>query len=158
MTSPGDATPTHAERVLGLELATDSQTATWRADAIARALAEQRVRYEAVAVEMPLGRSEHPDWVEETVGYGMSVADDLTEFLLARIAEDESAARALPSFIVDAAVAYERIHFARWAPARVLAECDAKRRAREMQIADELDRILALPYADHPDYRSEWRP
>jgi uncharacterized protein DUF6221 len=60
-------------------------------------------------------------------------------------------------------------HIARWHPARVLAECDAKRRIIELQRsdlrddpqdweADEVLRLLALPYAGHPDYRAEWRP
>jgi hypothetical protein len=60
-------------------------------------------------------------------------------------------------------------HIARWHPARVLAECNAKRGIIELQRsdlrddpadweADEVLRLLALPYADHPDYRSEWRP
>ena len=114
----------------------------------------------------------------------------LTEFLLARIAEDEAAAN----------VAH------RESPARVLAECEAKRRIVEFhkswpvlvqtpvtfepvdgtdpghytfratqQIAwtteqeyrerfgDEppagpVLRHLAAVYADHPDYREEWRP
>lgn len=71
-------------------------------------------------------------------------------------------------------------HIALWDPARVLAEVAAKRR-----ILDELDkerdqlersgyrptdvspalarlhrvaRFLALPYADHADYREQWRP
>jgi hypothetical protein len=55
-------------------------------------------------------------------------------------------------------------HIARHDPARVLAECEAKRRIVEMHAyqeehftPDEL-RALALPYADHPDYREEWRP
>src|SRR5688500_18416094 len=48
------------------------------------------------------------------------------EFLVARIAEDRSAALSLPQVIIDAAVAHERIHFARWTPARVVAECDAR--------------------------------
>ena len=65
-------------------------------------------------------------------------------------------------------------HVCRHDPTRILAECEAKRR-----IIDEctgglkydvscgeghwgnfeniLD-ILGLPYADHPDYRKEWRP
>jgi hypothetical protein len=53
----------------------------------------------------------------------------LTEFLLARIAEDEGCALALPPVIAET-VRYERIHFAQWNPARarVLAECEAKRR------------------------------
>jgi hypothetical protein len=63
---------------------------------------------------------------------------------------------------------------------RVLAECEAKRRIVELTqgaiyrladlVADEwggggdtdadedLLRLLALPYADHPDYREEWAP
>ncbi len=72
-------------------------------------------------------------------------------------------------------------HIARWDPARVLAECAAKRfiveLAESMQKLDELGngpyknagaaeaailgdvlRSLASVYADHPDYRPEWRP
>jgi hypothetical protein len=76
-------------------------------------------------------------------------------------------------------------HIARHDPARVLAEVDAKRRILD-EVVDEatgldmsvdgdrrvgsrdtttepylgtvLLRLLALPYADHPDYREEWRP
>ena len=56
-------------------------------------------------------------------------------------------------------------HIARHDPARVLAECEAKRRIVEE--ADGADAqwwehryllALALPYADHPDYRDEWKP
>lgn len=58
-------------------------------------------------------------------------------------------------------------------PEFVLAEVDAKRRIIEMEPPDHFDdprwngftegheqmlRLLALPYADHPDYRAEWRP
>lgn len=75
-----------------------------------------------------------------------------------------------------------RAHIARHDPARVLREVEAKRgvvrqyegvreqarhpvsadnrmRARVAQgeLGDVL-RLLALPYADHPDHRSEWRP
>ena len=72
----------------------------------------------------------------------------LTEFLLARIAEDEAEAR----------------------EARVMIGTDAppegvvRRRIvkewgwSETLNGDDLMRILALPYADHPDYRQEWRP
>lgn len=143
------------------------------------------------------------------------VAVTLTEFLLARIAEDEEAARvASPSpwsypgiesvaggtlydatrRIVD--VVYEHpadhdgtiirhllepeadangAHIARHDPARVLAECEAKRRVVNMWAdpfgqwsAAQADaaraqkdltlRLLALPYADHPDYDEKWRP
>jgi hypothetical protein len=69
-------------------------------------------------------------------------------------------------------------HVARWQPARVLAEIEAKRRIiaryayrRSMQPEDgtapnrwddltrhywEVCRDLAAPYADHPDYQPEW--
>lgn len=60
-------------------------------------------------------------------------------------------------------------HIARHDPARVLREVDAKRRivteAAEYQAGiygypemKTVLRLLALPFADHPDYRQEWRP
>jgi hypothetical protein len=63
---------------------------------------------------------------------------------------------------------------ARHDPARVLADVEAKRRivreatywsvdARPIspnarQFAGDTLRLLALPFAGHPDYREEWRP
>jgi hypothetical protein len=83
-------------------------------------------------------------------------------------------------------------HATRWSPARVLAECEAKRRIvqqcldlvasfgdwdaaaaagaggrnlwpgdvsrRERSHAHAILDAMALPYADHPDFREEWRP
>ena len=54
-------------------------------------------------------------------------------------------------------------HIARHDPARVLAECEAKRRIVEMDFERYGEQwavlaALALPYVDHPDYRAEWRP
>jgi hypothetical protein len=74
------------------------------------------------------------------------------------------------------------VHIARHDPARVLREADAKRRIldeiipRMNDMDDQIHaefgvgpmdpstyetlgllRLLALPYADHPDYRAEWR-
>ncbi len=66
-------------------------------------------------------------------------------------------------------------HIARHDPARVLRDVEAKRRLLvqfELRgnsvrsvvrpstggVWDDLLRILALPYADHEDYRPEWRP
>lgn len=103
---------------------------------------------------------------------------DLVEFLLARIAEDETD--------VAAGVYTGDAH------RRIKAECEAKRRiVEEHQPVDYSGlgmtspgaccicgadlgmgdwewvegsfpcatlRALALPYADHPDYRQEWRP
>ena len=91
--------------------------------------------------------------------------NELAKFLLARIAEDEGTG---------------------FAPARDLAECEAKRRIVERSLDEAslyryvfetirphddddytsgalwgLDyalRALAVPYASHPDYREEWKP
>lgn len=107
-------------------------------------------------------------------GYTRGMMTDtltLADFLLARIAEDEedvTNARYDPSdhwWLPDAAY-----------PKRLLAECEAKRRIVErgrlteawIPTTDERSigainanrftlQHLALPYADHPDYREEWR-
>jgi hypothetical protein len=137
----------------------------------------------------------------------------LTEFLLARIAEDEAVARVCarvypspwemsdrgymayvkadePDFREVARLEQEHVergsvawlgealdHIARHDPARVLAECEAKRRivraltAREAPDFESDDPrdvgatfafresclALAAPYADHPDYDRAWR-
>lgn len=135
---------------------------------------------------------------------------DLTEFLLARVAEDEARARTAagaapePWEVADRGwmarlyragsdqpileVEQDRLaepvpgalleHIAAHGPARVLAECAAKRRIIELHddaLKHEMDfgeqsalgadlmhsdvlQLLALPYADHADYRSEWTP
>jgi hypothetical protein len=126
------------------------------------------------------------------------VGPNLEEFLLARIAEDKRIAvtaatasggeewsadelsRGLPETMAAQ-------HAARFDPARVLAECEAKRRivlaCRESrpqlgflgtrppgmadfplsphdqhQLAALTLAVLALPYADHPEYQQGWRP
>ena len=123
---------------------------------------------------------------------------DLAEFLLARLDEDESAARAafadleqrtddgrweVPSnYGADEAriegvgiIIYDEgghdreqaLHVARHDPARVLAECDAKKAIVELfssrdeawaATRDVLFELLALPYNSHPDYQESWRP
>lgn len=132
----------------------------------------------------------------------------LTEFLLARIAEDEAVAEAAsaqddrwvqslsgsvvrtPTSYVAIAICQEQeetSHIARHDPERVLAECEAKRLivarhrgeyscetcADEEEMCEDSEgyatwyrssvwapcptlRLLALPYADHPDYQQEW--
>lgn len=124
---------------------------------------------------------------------------ELVEFLLARIAEDEEAARAAlrkssyewsDNAFTEAvelaegegAVKEATSHIARWDPARVLAECEAKRQIVERfrylngphavmpfvgYQQDEAGQVaalrlalkaLTLPYVDHPDYQQEWKP
>lgn len=113
----------------------------------------------------------------------------ITEFLLARIEEDERAATRIvdctethpmatiplpPGISVSCGVAHYRVD------KRVQAECEAKRRIVRLRMADPYDcdkahptmgiyhpdghadqdptlRALASVYADHPDYREEWR-
>jgi hypothetical protein len=105
----------------------------------------------------------------------------LAEFLLARIADDEAVARrnwdGLPvqAWSLNDDEGFASVCIA--AP-RVLAECEAKWRIvdRCAPLADEPDeypnglisaravlaratlRALALPYADHEDFRPEWKP
>ena len=98
---------------------------------------------------------------------------DLATFLLARIAEREAEARHVAQ-VGSCEPAYR--------PAEVLAECEAKRGAIEAAWGDHLQiegewgscrgratleaandhpavvRYLALPYADHAEFRQEWRP
>ena len=121
----------------------------------------------------------------------------LDEFLLARIAEDKRVATDAAGDdgqgewstddVAGAGPGHGSVeHIARHDPARVLAECSAKRRivlaCREArpettfvgthppgmadfptaahgqhQLAAVTLALLALPYADHPHYRPEWR-
>ena len=118
----------------------------------------------------------------------------IVEFLEARIAEDEATARAAeespigagPKWVgcfrqiegtghapvADTHSSWYADHIVRHDPARVLAECAAKRaiisECRQSTLSD-LDggeddqpapmwvaRALAAVYADHPDYQQEW--
>jgi hypothetical protein len=141
-------------------------------------------------------------------GRGVSGTDGLVEFLRARLDEDAAVARAASghqwdldagdgpaeAWVLDEdmhLIDTDRVtaeHIARWDPARVLAEVEAKRQMiRDVAAADasSLDmehgcchepqeilagacrqtdpaslpllRLLAVPYAGHPDYRDEWR-
>ena len=116
----------------------------------------------------------------------------IVEFLLARIAEDEDCAQtpfpaewqAAPeetgqpikagTYRVATCAESVMAHIARHDPARVLAECAAKRDLVELalgladlhrmgdptvppNVGEDILRILATPYADHPDYDEAWR-
>jgi hypothetical protein len=114
--------------------------------------------------------------------------DDLVEWLRAQLDEDERIARAAKSgpWHEDGGVVYathptdevvdyseSAEHIAEHDPARVLREIDAKRRLLSWLGSKNqwaLDsglwgwddegalRLLALPYADRPGFREEWRP
>jgi hypothetical protein len=113
-------------------------------------------------------------------------APTLTEFLLARIAEDEAVARGSQGAgwaTGSVRMVSQPAGTEHWTPAapgwvlvepnHVLAECEAKRRVVERcapddrtaaqlvavaSLASDVLRLLALPYADHPDYQQEWKP
>ena len=132
-------------------------------------------------------------------GLEPDMTPNLDEFLLARIAEDKriaaDAAAAVgkeawtPADMPGSGPPHDRVavQLSRYDPARVLAECAAKRRlvlacrdirpdysflgARPRGLADfplsptdhhQLAAValalLALAYADHSEYRQEWRP
>lgn len=96
---------------------------------------------------------------------------DLADFLLARIAEDKAVAQAAGrhwhGIHIESATSAQNEHVRRHAPARVLADCEARQRIVEQfsltrtmtgsAFVTPLLRLLALPYADHPDHRAEWR-
>jgi hypothetical protein len=112
--------------------------------------------------------------------YGARMATlTLTDFLLARIAEEELEARVLDGtyddHVADITSSTETQlalspWFARWDPVRVFAECEAKRLIVELwRETAELAQgdfgqtqggltlaLLALPYVDHPDYDPAW--
>jgi hypothetical protein len=100
----------------------------------------------------------------------------LADFLLARIAEDAAASDEWHNMTTDDFGALQTFGECECGgKARVLAECEAKRRI----VADYADAIsenlysewgqaaryglhraitaLAQPYADHPEFREEWR-
>lgn len=150
------------------------------------------------------GRIPEPSWQHTMEPCELVPTLTLTDFLLARIAEDESSARAATQgpwtsqgggYVMPPTPwtrgSWERsavvrpggyslsqsnadaAHIVRHDPARVMAECEAKREIVEIHSGrdgvctyrDEYDpngcgtlRALALPYAEHPDYCEEWRP
>ena len=98
----------------------------------------------------------------------------LSDFLLARIAEDEAHAGDFHSIMACDLTAGDWMVSGECDcgyPARVLAECETKRRiigdleSMYMRVRGDgvvadghfVLRAIALPYADHPDYREEWQ-
>lgn len=66
--------------------------------------------------------------------------------------------------VCGSALVSDAAHIARHDPARVLAEVAAKRRivedARQVPTISmrHVLRLLALPYAEHPEYSADWAP
>ena len=107
----------------------------------------------------------------------------ITEFLLARIAEDEAAVRAAvdqggdpdrePWLAVGWPACEHPGRVVLVGPERFLAECEAKRRivqsapwannaltggAWTMPVGDFILKQMAAVYADHPDFDEAWKP
>lgn len=149
---------------------------------------------EGVTPVPPHGADDAPDESKGAVpnSHPAPAADDyvrpggalmtLTEFLLARIAEDEAVApvRHLVECYAITRTQLSPCHCG--LPARVLAECEAKRAIvglhpfdgsvaaddpgdDDIPVCSRCDDIpcstlpiLAAVYADHPDYQDEWKP
>lgn len=127
-----------------------------------------------------LGRWVYPNEPEYDRGGGSeSVAEatlTLTDFLLARLAEDEEVAQAAigsdaePASRASVWTSLRSGHpgvcdhgprgSVEMQPARVLADVEAKRALIAWDAEQPVDRgvlnILAKPYANHPDWREEW--
>ena len=117
----------------------------------------------------------------------MSTVDDLVTWLRAQLDDDERVARAAAdysaergySFPTDDSGTYNMLaweheqHATRHDPARVLRQVERDRRLLDYLVAlegkaldgnwwnldtDEPFKLLALPYADRPGYRPEWKP
>lgn len=79
----------------------------------------------------------------------------LAQFITDRIAEDEDEANHAEQ---------ELTPYGAWTPTRVLAECESKRKllawygdGEDVGDGGQFLQLLALPYADRPGFREEWR-
>jgi len=95
---------------------------------------------------------------------------NITDFLLARIKEDEAAATVDAAEMSRSAISiqFDCETQARFNPARVLAECAAKRAVIDWWVNGEIGYVrvdgeltnpliaFAAVYKDHPDYKQEW--
>lgn len=114
----------------------------------------------------------------------MTDEPDLAAFLLAMIAEDEEGARresvwpnGAPKTEQDwqyVAGQADSMLVSMFSPARVLADCEARRAIVERlaavvddtinyddmarNLADDILRLLGLSYSARPGYREEWKP
>lgn len=106
-----------------------------------------------------------------------AVMASLPKFLRARIDEDEQVARAAQTAVWEFAVsspgaaagasaefdAAHRAYLLQFGPERTLIECETKRRILDVAksssstVTRALLELMAVPYAHHPDYKSDWR-
>ena len=154
---------------------------------LARIAEDEKAARAAIDADRP---GSHWHWVmdhtDTPIAHGhLQAAQDDGESVSLRTVEEyptRSGVGPLPHFVVQLGEVHGAggEHIARWDPARGLVECEAKRRiAERYQLAvtrlehGQGDRavegiranesrsalkILALPYADHPDYDETWSP
>ncbi|MFD8545696.1 DUF6221 family protein [Streptomyces sp. NPDC059649] len=124
-------------------------------DELVRWLGEQLARDREIACEAK--RVIGDDWVVDEGEYGFVLSDGDTVAYFEDVGGGTAMSRAAA------------VHAAEHDPARVLREIDAKRRMLgrinshaavmgQDEVHGDLLRLLALPYADRPGYREEWRP
>lgn len=101
----------------------------------------------------------------------------LTAFVLARIAEDEDAARVAIQSVMRGHQVWDKVHpdvvplVAARSPRRIIDECESKRRLvvyaelHPGKVSDSPQhtgryvlQLLALPYSGHSDFNETWRP
>ena len=138
------------------------------------------VAYARATAEQPTGLA---DWLIMQIAEDerIAIANDFNLWpgdTLRKVAENKTHYAWQPHDVSPQRIA----HILRFDPKRVLAECDTKRRIIELCKPPLVDvspptrpgtefipgmgrpwgepvlRLLALPYADRPGYRAEWRP
>ena len=159
-------------------------TAQLDADAM---VAREASRFHHDDTQMTDG-GERWQWVDGDTDEVLTVDPVTDDWLTASLRSVEeyttSSAYTLPHFVIHIAEEVQAIvavHIARWDPARILAEVDAKRRiiaghppnpprSAQGDFCQTCDvrgggpypcdtlRLLALPYADRPGYWGSWRP
>jgi hypothetical protein len=122
-------------------------------------------------------RAWHPSWVAKhsatAYGWRNSRAGENPAVPMVVTGDEHGSQMLMSPWDADTDAAIVE-HVARHDPARVLAECEARRRIVRLhgndwnprgkcQVCDEVgpcDTLcaLALPYVDHPDYDEAWRP
>jgi hypothetical protein len=97
------------------------------------------------------------DWELSDRGWMAKVTADEPDFRIVSQIDQDQLPTGTVSWLGDALA-----HVARHDPARVLAECEAKRQiigyltSRDDYADQIMLQLLAAPYADHPDFHAEW--
>ena len=83
--------------------------------------------------------------------------DDLVKFLRARLDEDAEPCEGASEYVDCRDLSERRVRDVE-AKRQIVDRCASIADGSAWDLAEEVLRLLALPYVDHPDYREEWRP